>query len=85
VRREAGAGQELRRRRAAVRGGDVREGGVDGQVVLDDLDAQLGIDEREQLEPGGGQERVRVGPERPLAGERARQATASGPVSTPTI
>jgi hypothetical protein len=51
----------------------VREGGVDDQVVLDDLDAQFGIDEREQLEPGCGQERVRVGPERPLAGERARQ------------
>ena len=43
----------------------MREGGVDGQVVLDDLDAQLGIDEREQLEPGGGQERVRVGPNAP--------------------
>ena len=43
----------------------MREGGVDGQVVLDDLDAQLGIDEREQLEPGGGQQRVRVGPNAP--------------------
>jgi hypothetical protein len=45
VRRQAGAGQELRRHRAAVRGGDVREGGVEGQVVLSDLDAQLGIDD----------------------------------------
>ncbi|MFL5855915.1 MAG: hypothetical protein ACJ77L_04105, partial [Solirubrobacteraceae bacterium] len=33
--------------------------------MLDDLDAQVGIDQREQLEPGGGQERVRVEPSAP--------------------
>ncbi|MGZ6644688.1 MAG: hypothetical protein ACXVFT_23025, partial [Solirubrobacteraceae bacterium] len=41
--------------------------------MLDDVDAQLGIDEREQLEPGGRSGTCAGGAERPLAGERARQ------------